>query len=46
MRSSTEKVEILNDEWTAATLEGQLSAHFEHTVLITEEGPELHKSRS
>ncbi len=34
-------VRMLDDEWTAVTADGSLSAHFEHTVLITEEGPEI-----
>jgi methionyl aminopeptidase len=37
----TEKVRVLKDEWTAVTADGSLSAHFEHTVLITESGPEI-----
>lgn len=37
----TEKVRMLDDEWTAVTEDGELSAHFEHTVLITEDGPEI-----
>ncbi len=37
----TAKVEILEDEWTTVTLDRKLSAHFEHTVLITAGGPEL-----
>ena len=37
----SEKVRILKDEWTAVTADGSLSAHFEHTVLITENGPEV-----
>lgn len=32
-------VEILEDGWTAVTKDGCLSAHFEHTIAITEEGP-------
>ena len=32
---------ILNDGWTVVTKDGQLSAHFEHTVLITESEPEI-----
>ncbi len=35
------EVRILEDEWTAVTADGSLSAHFEHTVLITEDGPEI-----
>jgi methionyl aminopeptidase len=33
------EVEISNDGWTAKTKDGSLSAHFEHTVLITNRGP-------
>ena len=34
-------VKILNDGWTVVTEDGSLSAHFEHTVLITEGEPEI-----
>jgi methionyl aminopeptidase len=34
-------VKVLKDGWTVVTEDGQLSAHFEHTVLITEQGPEI-----
>ena len=34
-------VKILSDGWTAVTADSQLSAHFEHTVAITESGPEI-----
>jgi methionyl aminopeptidase len=30
---------LLADEWTVVTADGTLSAHFEHTVAVTEEGP-------
>jgi methionyl aminopeptidase len=30
---------VLEDEWTVVTADGSVSAHFEHTVLITEDGP-------
>jgi methionyl aminopeptidase len=33
-------VRMLDDEWTAVTADGSDSAHFEHTVLITEDDPE------
>ena len=33
-------VRMLDDEWTAVTADGSLSAHFEHTILITEDEPE------
>lgn len=32
-------VNILSDKWTVVTKDGSLSAHFEHTISITEEGP-------
>ena len=32
-------VKILKDGWTAVTVDGTLSAHFEHTVAVTENGP-------
>lgn len=32
-------IKILNDGWTAVTVDGTLSAHFEHTVAVTESGP-------
>lgn len=32
-------VKILKDGWTAVTVDGTLSAHFEHTVAVTEDGP-------
>jgi methionyl aminopeptidase len=35
------EVRMLDDEWTAVTADGSLSAHFEHTVLITEDGPDI-----
>lgn len=35
------EVKVLNDNWTVVTCDGGLSAHFEHTVAITEDGPEI-----
>jgi methionyl aminopeptidase len=35
------EVRMLEDEWTAVTADGSLSAHFEHTALITDNGPEI-----
>ncbi|HEY8498168.1 MAG TPA: type I methionyl aminopeptidase [Limnochordales bacterium] len=32
-------VTILEDNWTAVTVDGRRSAHFEHTVAVTEDGP-------
>ncbi len=34
-------VEVLSDNWTAVTRDRSLSAHFEHSVAITENGPEI-----
>jgi methionyl aminopeptidase len=34
-------VKVLKDGWTVVTEDGQLSAHFEHTVLVTAQGPEI-----
>lgn len=34
-------VKILEDGWTAVTIDGELSCHFEHTIAITENGPEI-----
>lgn len=34
-------VRIESDGWTAVTVDGSLSAHFEHTVAITKDGPEI-----
>ena len=34
-------VKILDDEWTAVTRDGSLSAHFEHSVAVTDVGPEV-----
>ena len=32
---------ILDDDWTIVTRDGTLAAHFEHTIAITEHGPEI-----
>lgn len=36
-----ERIRTLDDGWTISTRDGSLSAHFEHTVLITEDGAEV-----
>ncbi len=36
-----EKVKVLPDGWTVLTADGSLSAHFEHTVAITADGPQI-----
>src|SRR5919107_441539 len=37
----THKTKTLKDGWTVVTLDGRPSAHVEHTIAITEEGPEI-----
>jgi methionyl aminopeptidase len=41
VNAGSPQVVVLNDGWTVVTKDGQLSAHFEHTVLITEAEPEI-----
>lgn len=37
----TAKTRTLSDKWTVVTADGKRSAHFEHTVAITEQGPRI-----
>lgn len=37
----TQEVKVLDDGWTVVTTDGKRSAHFEHTIAITPEGPEI-----
>ena len=37
----TFEVRTLSDNWTVVTLDGRLSAHFEHTIAITDDTPEI-----
>jgi methionyl aminopeptidase len=37
----TAAVRLLDDGWTVCTADGMPSAHFEHTVLITKDEPEI-----
>ena len=39
VNAGSHEVEVLADGWTAVTKDRKLSAHFEHSVAITEEGP-------
>ncbi len=41
VNSGSANVKILKDGWTVVTQDGSLSAHFEHTVLVTEAEPEI-----
>ncbi|MDQ3991035.1 MAG: type I methionyl aminopeptidase [Actinomycetota bacterium] len=40
------ETEVLDDDWTVVTADGSLSAHFEHTIAITEHGTEVLTARS
>jgi methionyl aminopeptidase len=37
----SEMTETLADKWTVVTADGSLSAHFEHTIAVTDNGPEI-----
>jgi len=41
----TWRTRVLKDHWTVVTADGSLSAHFEHTIAITEDGPEVLTAR-
>jgi methionyl aminopeptidase len=42
----TPGVRVLDDGWTAVTADGSRSAHFEHTVAVTDDGPVILTSRN
>jgi methionyl aminopeptidase len=35
----TPRVRVLDDDWTAVTIDGKPSAHYEHSIAITDDGP-------
>jgi methionyl aminopeptidase len=35
------EVEVRPDGWTVVTRDGSIAAHFEHTIAVTEDGPEI-----
>jgi len=41
VNEKSHEVKVLDDNWTVVTCDGCLSAHFEHSVAITENGPEI-----
>ncbi|MBO8131462.1 MAG: type I methionyl aminopeptidase [Candidatus Marinimicrobia bacterium] len=41
VNTGTFEVYTLEDGWTVVTLDGKPSAHFEHTIVITDNGPEI-----
>ena len=36
-----EETVVMDDGWTVVTVDGSLSAHFEHTIAVTDDGPEV-----
>jgi methionyl aminopeptidase len=41
----THEVIVQDDGWTVVTADGKLSAHFEHTIAITKDGPRILSAR-
>jgi methionyl aminopeptidase len=41
LTAGSHETRILDDDWTIVTRDGSLAAHFEHTIAITEHGPEI-----
>lgn len=41
VNEGTHRVKVLADGWTVITEDGKLSAHFEHSVVITDNGPDI-----
>ncbi|MBC8064083.1 MAG: type I methionyl aminopeptidase [Chlorobia bacterium] len=41
INQGTAKIVTMPDKWTIKTADGKLSAHFEHTIAITRDGPDL-----
>ena len=41
INAGKERVKVMPDGWTVLTQDGSLSAHFEHTIAITPEGPQI-----
>jgi methionyl aminopeptidase len=41
LNAGGEETRVLGDKWTVVTADGSLSVHFEHTVVITEDGVDV-----
>jgi methionyl aminopeptidase len=39
VNAGTPEIEVLDDNWTAVTKDRSMSAHFEHTIAVTDDGP-------
>ncbi len=37
----TARTRVLDDQWTVVSADGSLTAHFEHSVAVTEDEPEI-----
>jgi methionyl aminopeptidase len=38
INEGTQAVKVLNDQWTVVTADGKLSAHYEHSIAVTNNG--------
>jgi methionyl aminopeptidase len=45
VNAGTWRTRVLRDHWTVVTADGSLSSHFEHTIAMTEAGPEVLTAR-
>ena len=41
VNAGTEEVEVQSNGWTVVTIDGKLSAHYENTIAVTENGTEI-----
>ncbi len=41
VNAGTAETRVLDDQWSVVTADGSLSAHFEHTIVVTADGPEV-----
>jgi methionyl aminopeptidase len=41
LSAGSDRIRTLDDQWTVVTVDGAPSAHFEHTVAVTEDGPRI-----
>ncbi|MCU1504800.1 MAG: methionine aminopeptidase, partial [Ilumatobacteraceae bacterium] len=39
--SGSDDIRVLDDDWTVVSADGSLTAHFEHTVAVTDHGPQI-----
>jgi methionyl aminopeptidase len=42
VNAGTAETEVLEDGWGVVTADGKLSAHCEHTIVVTDDGPEVY----